>query len=701
MWYSLHHRTRRPFEALKSNGPLGDAGKAAMITNILAGRYHFNHKAWQNVSRQGRGFVKALMHPDYKQRMHSSVALEHPWLSDGSLKITHESVMNSPQSHLAVSNIKRMPEFSELQRTGMVALVFGLPSKTATDMNEVFQSFDSDSSGMLSMEEFTRAMKKVAPDLKLADVDRLFRLVDYDHNGFISYTEFLAATLDPREVDISELNKAFALFDEDGNGFIEKEEMRKVIRYQCEQVMLNDGKLMNNPNSNKTNTSQTSKNNTGAYRVDGVDPAVFAAKVALSEEVDKKVAEIFEAADANGDGRISHAEFLWAMTGLDFTLLDQIPHKSNPSKKQNSASTAGAGAISMAAAGGARNPDSVTPVNSKRIPMPSPLSSRRISPVGSEADSTGVGASVIVGGGGSVVVEGDGGEYPSSQNKNKGSSGRKDSNKSDNASDKKRPNTSGGHRNQSEIDPLRVDSADPNDDTLGDLYQQRGPRNKGLHSGASTPKRSASDGAAVAAGPGGASGSSAAAAAAGAPADWDGICAADVASVGVRASRSSDSDYNAGKVDALWGANAPEDPRCILLSSASEDTHFGHPQPGINLYNLQTEGIDSRDNEGVISPVASSSNNKAREKYRESEAPMMVNTKAPASAAAAGGVAVSSGGGSAPGSGVGSKETSSKNIVEDFLNVAEPSGGGGGGGGDDPPSLSRGSSFFGRQKLLS
>jgi serine/threonine protein kinase len=29
---------RRPFEALNINGPLAEAGKAAMLTNILAGR---------------------------------------------------------------------------------------------------------------------------------------------------------------------------------------------------------------------------------------------------------------------------------------------------------------------------------------------------------------------------------------------------------------------------------------------------------------------------------------------------------------------------------------------------------------------------------------------------------------------------------------------------------------------------------------
>lgn len=49
---------RRPFETLDIGGPLQEAGKAAMITNILACRYHFNHSTFNNVSREAIAFVK-------------------------------------------------------------------------------------------------------------------------------------------------------------------------------------------------------------------------------------------------------------------------------------------------------------------------------------------------------------------------------------------------------------------------------------------------------------------------------------------------------------------------------------------------------------------------------------------------------------------------------------------------------------------
>ena len=37
-----------------------------MVTNILAGRYHFQHDTFKNVSPLAIKFVKALLHHDYR-----------------------------------------------------------------------------------------------------------------------------------------------------------------------------------------------------------------------------------------------------------------------------------------------------------------------------------------------------------------------------------------------------------------------------------------------------------------------------------------------------------------------------------------------------------------------------------------------------------------------------------------------------------
>lgn len=297
---------RRPFEAIDVNGPLSDAGKAAMITNILAGRYHFNHRQWQNVSRAGINFVKALLTQDYRHRMHSHEALESPWLKDTQVIANQSKMLSSEKGARALSKLKQSTDHNEFQRAGMVALVFGIPSRAAADLRAVFQSFDVDSSGTLSRKEFQGALHRLAPELTNEDIERLFDIVDIDKNQQISYTEFLVATLDPRDVDIEELNKAFRLLDEDGNGFITRDEMRKVVKQMLQQQL-------ENSNEKASDLLQLSArplhnaNSTGDY---------------LDDLVEQRLETIFAQVDKDNDGYISHSEFVWAMTGMDPALFD-------------------------------------------------------------------------------------------------------------------------------------------------------------------------------------------------------------------------------------------------------------------------------------------------------------------------------------------------------------------------------------------
>lgn len=306
---------RRPFEALDIAGPLSDAGKAAMITNILAGRFHFNHKPWQRVSKVGLALVKMLLHQDYRTRIRAYEALENAWFDDTKVVNTQTSALISAKSFRAINNIRRSSFITDMQRTGMIALVFGINARTAVDLRSVFQSFDRDGSGTISKEEFVSALKSLTPELTSEDIDRLFDIVDIDHSQTISYTEFLAATLDPREVDIEELSKAFKLLDEDGNGFITKDELRKVVKVMIEQTRSNDS------------IASPSQRSMREEFLSGV----------LDEDVDAKVQEIFAQVDVNGDGKISHEEFFWAMTGMN-SVHSTVP---TPSSNQMEETTSG------------------------------------------------------------------------------------------------------------------------------------------------------------------------------------------------------------------------------------------------------------------------------------------------------------------------------------------------------------------------
>ena len=49
-------------------------------------------------------------------------------------------------------------------------------------------------------------MQVINPTSSPAEIDLIFNMIDQDGNKQISFLEFVAATIDPREVDIQEMN---------------------------------------------------------------------------------------------------------------------------------------------------------------------------------------------------------------------------------------------------------------------------------------------------------------------------------------------------------------------------------------------------------------------------------------------------------------------------------------------------------------
>ena len=83
------------------------------------------------------------------------------------------------------------------------------------------------------------------------------------------------------------------------------------------------GKSIANLNFSKSNTNVLAAFGVGA----GVSSSSYPGLTEedrLTAEVDARVEKIFGQADVNNDGAISHAEFLWVMTGLDFHLLHRL-----------------------------------------------------------------------------------------------------------------------------------------------------------------------------------------------------------------------------------------------------------------------------------------------------------------------------------------------------------------------------------------
>jgi calcium-dependent protein kinase len=289
---------KRPFEILDVPGQLAEAGKAAMMTNILMGRFSYNPTYWSRVSAQGVEFVDMLLHHDYKTRVYAQEALEHPWLQEAMVKTKSvKNLSNDNQAIKVIDTMRRNVNASALKKTGLVALVFGLTPDRSINIRSLFQSIDVDNSGALDFAEFKQAINVLAPELSDADITTLFDAIDIDGNKLISFTEFLAATIDPREIDLEDLNKAFKLLDADGNGYIEVNELETVLRTRIKPEAVAAPVPGNSAILSFLNTGSSSRR----------------LKVESNDDVEAKIQDILQKCDLNGDGMISYDEFLAAM----------------------------------------------------------------------------------------------------------------------------------------------------------------------------------------------------------------------------------------------------------------------------------------------------------------------------------------------------------------------------------------------------
>ena len=187
----------------------------------------------------------------------------------------------------------------------------------------------------LFSDAFRKAMNSVSPDLSPMDIDQLFMAIDVDNDKQISFTEFLAATIDPREVDMDELSRAFKLLDSDNKGYLSTDDFYRVLAYnttknstmQLAKRQNSRGTLLTSTNEDSSKNSKTGKKKGGGST--SSDEISRSGPVAGVEDSDQevvyferertfllqKIAKMVNSADLNGDGMLSYTEFLLGVMG--------------------------------------------------------------------------------------------------------------------------------------------------------------------------------------------------------------------------------------------------------------------------------------------------------------------------------------------------------------------------------------------------
>lgn len=359
---------RRPFERVEI-APTAKAKESSVIASILMGRYHFKHDIWQKVSNDAIDFIKTCLELDYTKRAYATDLLNHPWFvfnkqsqglsalgkttlssmsNNHDITLTHEysasnnndgdinlftsssnnisnyafTLRSSSNRHLTTS------KFGGMRHTSMLAVAFAMPTSKARQLRDLFQEIDRNGNGTIEKEEFRVAFQQVHPELAIKDIDLLFDIIDQDGSKSISFLEFVAATIDPRDIDIKEMNQAFKILDRDQKGYLTREDLLRVLSTvpyeEFSPTSTGLSQFNNGANNSGSSLNQLAYGNTMSMdsNLTSEEEQCKLNEALRIQKIQEKIEKIMDAADVNKDGVISYTEFLFAMAEGSLGLFD-------------------------------------------------------------------------------------------------------------------------------------------------------------------------------------------------------------------------------------------------------------------------------------------------------------------------------------------------------------------------------------------
>jgi calcium-dependent protein kinase len=179
-----------------------------------------------NLSKHAQDAVEAMLKVNPGLRISAKALLNHPWI-----KVAKTTFPKKRMVYL-LHNLRLNCNRCEFRRFILRVMAEQLPpdSKQTTSIEDAFRCLDSNSDGLLSLDEVVKGLRRYL-DITESDLQTMFKSIDRDGSGALNVKEFIAATMDERlAMSVPTLWQVFSAFDQDESGHISLGEIETVVK---------------------------------------------------------------------------------------------------------------------------------------------------------------------------------------------------------------------------------------------------------------------------------------------------------------------------------------------------------------------------------------------------------------------------------------------------------------------------------------
>lgn len=199
-----------------------------VVAKVLQGEFSFEGEVWERISDQAKDFIRRMLVVEPTERPTAAEALEHEWIVLHHRERSMDSRPSASFKKQIQEHIVEYADMGEFRKLALNVVAKKSTSKEIIALRKVFEEFDVENDGTITLQEFTTALS--SSDYSEEEIKAIFQKVDVNKNDVINYTEFLAATLETQgAIEEYRLAEAFDAIDSDDSGYISRENLRTIL----------------------------------------------------------------------------------------------------------------------------------------------------------------------------------------------------------------------------------------------------------------------------------------------------------------------------------------------------------------------------------------------------------------------------------------------------------------------------------------